>query len=294
MINPVDEVEDLGCGITKVRLYSWEGVSLFLQPDIFTELPPEERKGWPDIDLDDYVWRGQRDEFAGLLPGLYRDKNAAQNLFLHEREKAHFDEFKYALRGRCSLDLRDADENDVWALGQAHGLHTPLLDWTTSPYVALYFAFEEPRSDSDYRAAQDEPSLLRYRYLYGLNRTWVKEKARNMPVRNYKWKQVKVFEFPRPLVHDNPHLISQSGLFTRLRTARPIEHWIRANFRKDEPTPQGPVLLIIEITETSRKDCLGFLDRWNINHLSLFPDIRGAAIHRNRAFWQGIPGSKIP
>ncbi len=103
-----------------------------------------------------YIFRGQADAQWDLVPALARlVKNSPHNLELTEileLEKAALREFfiqahhylsPQVIASRSKLDL------DVWwILMQHYGVPTRILDWTNSPFVALYFSCEqEPGKD---------------------------------------------------------------------------------------------------------------------------------------------------
>ena len=179
----------------------------------------------------------------------------------------HVESFKYATRGRRGSNLaKPEDENGWWALGQHFGLATPLLDWTRSPFAAAYFAFEEEADPTDYRV------------VYGLDRNAVELRSDDL-LQGVSLEKGRppVIQFIDRASDDNPRLVSQGGLFTRAPVGVPIEDWVAQQFAASSAT----VLLKIEIPDLDRLTCLRTLERMNINHLSLFPDLTGASRYTN-------------
>lgn len=81
-------------------------------------------------------------------------------------------------------------------------------------------------------------------------------------------------EFIRPLSDENQRLVNQAGLFSRFPVGTNVQSWVQTNFKGKG---NGFTLIKIYIPNKEREECLKSLNRMNINHLTLYPDLYGAS-----------------
>lgn len=244
-------------GLRVVNCTSWNGFSSFVDLQL--------------ANFDAYIYRGHAKEEWKLEPTLDRALADKKLKSIEGKRNQLLEKFKHASRGRRGPNPNsNISENDWWALGQHHGLFTPLLDWSESPYVAAYFALMNDITEFDENIV-----------VYGLNRnlcekrnTLIKKSANNVQDRD-----AKCIEFIRPLTDENPRLISQRGLFTRVPDHVTIEEWVHTTCEYSKES--GACLLKILIPNFDKHNALKSLNRMNINHLSLFPDLDGASKYCN-------------
>lgn len=233
-----------------------------------------------------FVFRGHRRADWALMPTLARIP--VTNIITSDLANMQLERFKLAVRGRLrdSVLVEHGQEDELWSVGQHHGLMTPLLDWTYSPYVALFFAFQKEDSEDE----KDNE----YRAVYVVNKSFLKEYEEETTVR--------VVE-PRKDHHGR--LVNQAGLFTfspydstiesrlvdflsgddspdeRLKKAVLETEKVSPERFEDEAEILAGYICKIYIKNDDRDACVRHLRRMNVHHASLFPDLIGASDYCN-------------
>ena len=255
--------DDLSGRIPVTRLESWRDFTNLLESDFFN------RHG---VQL---VFRGHRRHDWGLMPTLGRV--TTNGIITELLAEGQLDRFKRAVRGRLNDTALVNEDDELWSVGQHHGLMTPLLDWTYSPYVALFFAFHK----EDDRDEKDNP----YRAVYVLNKSFL--------VDNETETGIRVFE-PRKDHHGR--LVNQAGLFTFSPFDATLENKLtdvladeegftdeelRSASEEEQPEILARYICKIYIRNEERDACVRHLRRMNVHHASLFPDLIGASDYCN-------------
>jgi hypothetical protein len=210
-----------------------------------------------------YVWRGQKkDEDSCWFLESKFDRNV-HSKDQHERAqklKRHLNNFKKKMN-ETFPNVLPQNVLDIWALGQHYGLMTPLLDWTLSPYIAAYFAFNERVDQND--------QTDNYRYIYALNRS-IERLISKQKKSGRILSSGRSVPFIDQLPYPNPRFTAQKGIFTKAFQGDDIWKYVQGFSRK---RPSEVIIVKFRIPTRDREECLRELHLMNIDHISLLLDL---------------------
>lgn len=208
-------------------------------------------------DSENYFFRGQRTDSI-LLPRIGRLKLKES---LAKSEKKMFNEFK-----RKSIPfIQNLPKNDWdWlAIAQHHGMATRLLDWTSNPLTALWFAVQYPAKEKMHGVVWifkvPEQDIL------------TPDKLINSSIAPFSGKRTKMFQ-PNCVTN---RIVAQNGSFTVHRFIDSRKSFVPLEKNKYYQNCLTKVI----IPAKSFTNLRYHLDRFGINHSSMFPDIDGVCKH---------------
>jgi len=200
-----------------------------------------------------YLFRGQASAEWRLEPSFDRYFSAVKK---EERPRA-YEELLASFKKECiGMNVPEGilnDDSKLTALGQHYGLPTRLLDWTDSPYIASFFAFN------------DAVSLLNKKNSYVA--VWA------LDTRQSIWSSesgVEIIDVPSIA---NVRLRNQFGKFTISKTPfNCLEDYV--NYCSE----RGVSLKKFLIPASDCEKALADLDAMGINHSRVYPELVGCAL----------------
>lgn len=211
-----------------------------------------------DIEMIGYdinLFRGQSSD-EKLLPQICREDLTIDTTDI---EIKMLEDFKR----RSPLLINHKFQSDwEWLVYAQHfGLKTRLLDWTSNPLVALWFACENQHK-------MDKNSYL---YILTCDDNMRVDLATNQSP--FESSSTKIL---RPELN-NVRIVAQSGWFTAHKYSKSAKMFVPLETNKSLKTK----ITKLEIPAEVKKDFLRKLTMFGVNSRTIFPDVNGLSLHLN-------------
>jgi hypothetical protein len=235
-------------------------------------------KNFVDDLSENWAYRGQ------LKSGWVLENAIERTDFIHLHKGIEIDflaEFQRGARNYLNKDETPEHLIEWLALMQHHGAPTRLLDFSKSPFIAAYFAFEQcqPRPERYISIWAININFLKARALDELKKHFPEElKESNYHINENTFKKIftdnKVsLIFPVEPFRMNRRYSLQQSIF--VSTGNSYEPFMKQLLFLSEDIDKA--VIKIELPSIMQKEVLRDLQKMNLNRASLFPDLDGYA-----------------
>lgn len=265
--------------------------SITLREPKARRLDAEECNSWDQFSA--WAQRVRADHDAVIFRG-HGDRRFTLKTTLHRQHWNRMERYctellpRFKARAEATMGMRfDVNNGDDYAtilgLAQHHGLPTPMLDWTESPYVAAFFAFSDALAWTDIRrdATHVRVFALTRKFVDGTSPPSV-----SIPQINRFVSSLQIAP-----IH-NPRLLAQQGRFlvTNISDLESFLLWGQEN-------AGDPFLLAVDLPVRLAAQVLEDLAYMGLHAGNLFPGLDGVctmlkhemAFTRHRIAPAGIP-----
>lgn len=223
----------------------------------------DEFKSWARtmrLQQDAAMFRGHGCSKFSLRTSLHRTGRRRIERYVANELRQFCNHAEAVLNKRFNLD-DSWDYSTVLGLAQHHGLPTPLMDWTASPYIAAFFAF----SDSlEFQSLRHDSTHVR---IYAITQNFVNSASPNFVNLVQTHPFVAALDVPP---RHNTRLYAQQGKFLVTNVAN-VENFFK--FLEDECSQT--ILFAADVPISVAAEALEDLTYMGLTAATLFPGMDG-------------------